>query len=108
MKNQTSPQINLNEKTIRFSLHDDLTSYISYAGVEHVSLAGSFNNWAQDVLLLKQDDQGIWKIDIPMLPEGKYHYKFFVDDKIWTEDIHNPNREPDGSIGFNSIFTIGD
>ncbi len=106
MKNQNSPQINLREKTISFSLHDDSSSHVSFVGASHVSLAGSFNNWAKDVLLLEQDESGVWKIEIPMLPEGKYHYKFFVDDKIWTEDFDNQNREPDGSIGFNSIFTI--
>ncbi len=104
MENQSSPQIN--EKTIGFSLHDDSASHVSFAGASQVSLSGSFNNWAKDVLQLEQDDNGVWKIEIPMLPEGKYHYKFFVDDKVWTEDIDNPNREPDGSIGFYSIFTI--
>ncbi len=106
MNNQNSPQINVNKKTIEFSLHDDCAAHVSFAGASHVSLAGSFNNWAKDVLQLEQDNEGVWKIEIPMLPEGKYHYKFFVDDKIWTEDIDNPNREPDGSIGFYSIFTI--
>ena len=106
MKNHSSPHINLAEKTIGFSLHNDVPSHVSFDGASHVSLAGSFNNWAKDVLLLEQDDEGVWKIEIPMLPEGKYHYKFFVDDKVWTEDIDNPLREPDGSIGFYSIFTI--
>ncbi len=106
MKNENSPQININEKTIGFSLHDDFSSHVSFAGASHVSLAGSFNHWAKDELLLEQDDDGVWKIEIPMLPEGTYHYKFIVDDKLWTEDIDNPNRQPDGSIGFNSIFTI--
>ena len=55
---------------------------------------------------MKPDRDGMWQIEIPMLPKGIYHYKFFVDDKMWTEDINNPNREPDGVIGFSSILTI--
>ncbi len=106
MKNQNSPQINVDGKSIAFSLHDDSASHVSFAGASHVSLAGSFNHWAKDVLQLEQDAEGVWKIEIPMLPEGRYHYKFFVDDKMWTEDLDNPNREPDGAAGFNSIFTI--
>ncbi|MEO6000090.1 MAG: glycogen-binding domain-containing protein [Chitinophagaceae bacterium] len=106
MKPQNSPQINITEKTIEFSLHDDFAAHVSFEGASHVSLAGSFNNWAQDVLLMEQDDEGVWKIEIPMLPKGTYHYKFFVDDKIWMEDIYNQYREPDGTTGFNSIFTI--
>lgn len=105
MNFQTSPFVNTQKKTIEFFVHDS-PAYISFAGASQVSLAGSFNNWAQDVLLLKPDEEGVWKIEIPMLPEGKYKYKFFVDDKMWMEDIDNPNREPDGWTGFNSILTI--
>ena len=98
MKPSESPYINRGTKTIRFFLHNDCAS--------HVSLSGSFNHWAHDVLLMKPDRDGMWQIEIPMLPKGIYHYKFFVDDKMWTEDINNPNREPDGVIGFSSILTI--
>jgi hypothetical protein len=41
-----------------------------------------------------------------MLPAGRYYYKFFVDEKTWTEDYENPYREPDGFRGFNSILII--
>ena len=71
-----------------------------------VSLAGSFNQWTQDVLLLEPGHNGLWKIEIPMLPTGRYSYKFFIDDKIWMEDVDNPYREPDGYSGFNSILII--
>jgi hypothetical protein len=40
------------------------------------------------------------------LPSGKYYYKFFIDDKMWMEDIENPLREPDGVTGWNSVLTI--
>jgi hypothetical protein len=98
MQPLTSPQINKNKKTIAFYAHNKCAS--------QVSLSGSFNNWAQDVLIMKPEKDGLWKIEIPMLPEGKYSYKFFVDDKMWMEDVDNPLREPDGLIGFNSILTI--
>jgi len=41
-----------------------------------------------------------------MLPEGRYQYKFCMDEKIWMEDIDNPYREPDGFAGFNSILNV--
>lgn len=106
MKALTSPQINSAANTIGFFLPKECASHVSFVGASQVSLSGNFNNWAHDVLLMHEDEDGIWKIEIPMLPEGKYHYKFFVDDKIWMEDVDNPNREPDGKTGFNSIFTI--
>ena len=98
MKNLTSPHINKHKKTIEFHVQNEQAS--------QVCLSGSFNHWAQDVLLLKPDKKGLWKIEIPMLPKGKYHYKFFVDDKMWMEDIDNPYREPDGFTGFYSILTV--
>lgn len=105
MEMQTSPHINANRSTIEFSLHN-LPAFMSIEGALQVSLSGSFNNWAQDVLFLKPDEEGVWKIEIPMLPQGKYRYKFFVDDKMWMEDIDNPYREPDGLTGFNSILMV--
>ncbi|MEJ7768364.1 MAG: glycogen-binding domain-containing protein [Chitinophagaceae bacterium] len=106
MKTLSSPHINTAKKTIEFSLQDDGATHVSVAGASQVCLAGSFNNWAHDTLAMTHEDDGIWKIEIPMLPRGKYHYKFFVDDKVWMEDIENPYREPDGSTGFYSILTI--
>lgn len=100
MQSPTSPQINSSKRTIEFFVHNDCAS--------HVSLSGSFNNWAKDVLQLQPEKDGLWKIEIPMLPKGKYSYKFFVDDKMWMEDIDNPYREPDGLTGFNSILNINE
>ena len=93
-----TPLINANQKTIEFYLRHECAS--------QVSLAGSFNHWAQDVLLMEPGNDGAWKITIPMLPAGKYHYKFYVDDKTWIEDVNNPFREPDGFSGFNSILVV--
>jgi serine protease AprX len=98
MKPYPSPYINDQQKTIEFYMQHDCASQIS--------LAGSFNHWAQDVLLLEPGKKGMWKIEIPMLSAGKYQYKFFIDDKVWMEDVDNPYREPDGFHGFNSILII--
>ncbi|MGI8952886.1 MAG: hypothetical protein ACR2FN_15030 [Chitinophagaceae bacterium] len=105
MKN-ISPYIHTSRMTIEFSLHSDYENRISIDGVHQISLAGSFNHWAQDVLFLKRNGNGIWKIEIPILPKGKYYYKFLVDDKMWLEDIANSEREPDGFTGFNSVLII--
>ncbi|MEQ1677710.1 MAG: S8 family serine peptidase [Chitinophagaceae bacterium] len=98
MQSHSSPFINIQQKTIEFYVQHDCASQIS--------LAGSFNHWAQDVLLMEPGQRGVWKIEIPLLPAGKYQYKFFVDDKMWLEDFDNPRREPDGFHGFNSILVI--
>lgn len=98
MKPNDSPHINGRKKTIEFYVRHDCASQIS--------LAGSFNHWAQDVLLMQPGKNGVWKIEIPMLPAGKYSYKFFVDARTWVEDVGNPYREPDGFSGFNSLLFI--
>lgn len=94
----TSPVINRENNTISF--------YFQNQAASQISLAGSFNHWAQDVLLLEPGKDGAWKIEIPLLQPGRYAYKFFIDEKLWTEDIENPYREPDGFNGFNSILNI--
>jgi serine protease AprX len=98
MKTFESPHINPKKRTIEFFIENSCASQIS--------LAGSFNHWAQDVLLMEPGKDGMWKIEIPMLPEGKYKYKFFIDDKMWVEDVDNPLREPDGFNGWNSILAV--
>ncbi|HAO47431.1 MAG TPA: S8 family serine peptidase [Ferruginibacter sp.] len=98
MKQHHSPYINKRKKAIEF--------YIQNPCASHISLAGSFNHWAHDALLMEPSANGMWKVEIPMLPKGTYQYKFFVDDKTWLEDIDNPRREPDGLNGFNSILMV--
>lgn len=93
-----SPFFNQRKKTIEFYIENDCA--------HQISLSGSFNNWAQDVLLMQQGTKGTWKIEIPMLPRGTYRYKFFIDDKMWVEDVDNPLREPDGVTGWNSVLTV--
>lgn len=92
------PAINAMQRTITFSLQ--------HSHATQVSLSGNFNQWNRDELLLEPGMDGIWKIDIPLLPPGKYQYKFLIDEKDWMEDITNPYREPDGFNGFNSLFTV--
>ena len=97
-KPKSSPYINKKENCIEFYLQHDCAC--------QVALSGSFNNWAPDVLLMEPGLNGVWKITIPMLPAGKYHYKFFTDDKSWVEDVDNPYKEPDGYFGFNNLLII--
>jgi serine protease AprX len=97
-KPQVSPYINKQKNTIQFFIENDCACQIS--------LAGTFNNWAQDVLLMEPGRNGIWKIEIPMLPGGNYKYKFFADETEWIEDAANPLREPDAFNGWNSVLIV--
>ena len=97
-KTVSSPHVNHQRNIIEFYAQSD--------GASQISLAGSFNEWAQDVLLMEPGVNGLWKIEMPILSPGLYQYKFIVDEKIWMEDVENPYREPDGFFGFNSILKI--
>ena len=97
-KRQKFPFINKQKKTIEFFLKNDCATQIS--------LAGSFNKWAEDVLLMEPAPGGSWGIEIPMLAPGDYQYKFLIDGKNWIEDFTNPYREPDGFAGFNSVLKV--
>ena len=98
MHQHFSPFIDSKKKTIEFHIQHECASQIY--------LSGSFNHWAKGVLLLRQGKNGVWKIKIPMLPKGKYYYKFHIDDRMWVEDVDNPHREPDGVTGWNSILNV--
>lgn len=98
MTKHQSPYINEKRKTIEF--------HIQNSCAQHITVAGSFNKWAKDELTLKPDKDGSWSIEIPMLPHGKYHYKFFIDDRMAMEDIENQYREPDGVSGWNSVLNV--
>ena len=98
MKPYQSPFVNKKRKTIEFHIFNSCAN--------HITVAGTFNHWAKDELSLKPDADGIWSIEIPMLPHGRYEYKFFIDDQMAMEDIENPYREPDGVTGWNSVLTV--
>ena len=98
MKPYESPHINSRKKTIAF--------FIQNKCANQISLAGTFNHWAHDTLLMEPGKDGMWKIEIPLLPKGNYKYKFFIDERMWVEDVDNPVREPDGLNGWNSILMI--
>src|ERR1700748_3963385 len=102
LNNHESPYVNRRKKTIEFYVH-----HLNATACSHISLAGTFNHWAAGELLMQREKKGdFWKINIPMLPQGKYFYKFCIEDKMWMEDIENPLREPDGVTGWNSVLTV--
>ncbi len=97
-KPHSSPYINRDKNSIEFYIQND--------NAEQISLAGLFNNWAEDVLLMEPGRNGLWRIEIPILDEGRYEYKFLINGRNWVEDIDNPYRLPDGFNGFNSLLII--
>ena len=71
-----------------------------------VTLVGDFTAWQKDMIVLHKVEEGFWRIDIPLLSEGSYQYKFLIDDKRWAEDPQNPLKENDHYNGLNSVLIV--
>src|SRR3954470_13857026 len=81
MKDNPSPYINKEKQTIEFYIQNDIAGQIS--------LAGSFNHWAQDILLFEPLRNGMWKLELPMLNDGRYPFYSF---KTKSYAGHNCNN----------------
>ena len=71
---------------------------------QDVSLAGDFNGWDKNSHLLKKDSNGMWKINIDLMP-GSYEYRFLVDGE-WKNDPNCTTFAPNPFGGNNCIITL--
>ena len=60
-----------------------------------VAVAGSFNGWNSDAIVLEETSPGVFERYVP-LPSGTHEYKFIVDGE-WTLDPANPEKNGNGS-----------
>lgn len=75
-----------------------------FADAKKVFLAGSFNNWKPNDLLMNKTSTG-WILPL-YLAEGTHTYKFVVDGK-WIRDENNSEKLPDSHGDFNSVIRLG-
>ena len=57
-----------------------------------VLLAGAFNSWDTQTLLMRKNKEGVWRIAIDLAP-GCYEYKFLADG-VWVENISGVETAP--------------
>lgn len=95
--------INKKETVQIFEFKNDSALFIlkDFREAKRVILSGSFNNWSTMKLPMQATSEG-WVIKVPLQP-GKHQYKYIVDG-WWTTDPINPQAEPDGQGGFNSVI----
>jgi hypothetical protein len=94
--------------------HDDNSIYYrynytfklsGYANARKIILAGSFNNWDANTLVMEKSG-GVWQKQL-YLHDGTQAYRFLVDGK-WITDPANPNKIP-GADGYtNSVLNLGE
>jgi 1,4-alpha-glucan branching enzyme len=89
MEKKLSKEAKPKTKNVQFNLYAP--------EAERVFLAGDFNNWDVDNLLMKKDKKGTWMASFP-LPPGRYEYRFRVDG-VWHDDpnAHERVGNPFGS-----------
>ena len=70
-----------------------------------VAIAGGFNHWdPENGRLAGPDKKDVWNITLP-LSEGRYEYRFVINDSEWVLDPSVPSVD-DGLGGKNSILII--
>jgi len=78
---------------------------LSAKGARRVALAGSFNQWrADDIVLEPVSDGGVFAGTVT-LPPGNYEYMFVVDGK-WITDPAADERRDDGFGRQNALLRI--
>lgn len=77
------------------------------SGEKSVALRGDWGPPASwDVGVPMSIDGGEWRASLALPSGTNVRYKFFVDGASWVADPANPNKEPDGFGGENSIKLI--
>jgi hypothetical protein len=73
-------------------------------------VAGSFNGWPKTIAaggwpLVYAADRKLWTLQ-QKIPVGVHTYKLVLDETDWIADPANPNTQPDGFGGQNSVLTV--
>lgn len=74
---------------------------------QHVSLAGSFNDWQADgPQLTRNAETGTWTGTVPLRP-GEHQYMFVIDGTVWIPDPGAHAQVDDGFGQTNSVIVVG-
>ena len=62
---------------------------------EHVSVAGTFNDWCANTNMMKKGAKGKWTTKIKLAP-GRYEFKFIVVSGAVSQAamVHTPGARP--------------
>jgi len=76
-----------------------------YASAHKVTVAGDFNNWNVDELIMERHGN-TWEKQLYM-GDGKHFYRFTVDDEL-VNDPANTVKEKDDDGKINSVLAVGE
>lgn len=75
-------------------------------GARSVAVAGSFNGWRPEALVMSRGPGGVWATTAA-LALGQYQYQFVVDGERWIPDPGAHAQTEDGFGGTNSVIVVG-
>ena len=102
IQNENDNRGNINSVYYKTNMNFSLNGHTS---ARKVSVAGSFNNWQSQQLLMNRTGNG-WQLSL-YLADGSYTYRFVANDDEWFEDPANPHRLPNEFDEYNSVISIG-
>lgn len=86
-------------------LSDGVRFYFHAPNAKSVTIAGSFNQWDQNLNhLTGPDKKGTWTITLP-LSTGRVEYRFVINNSEWVLDPAAPSID-DGLDGKNSFVIV--
>lgn len=69
-----------------------------------VFLVGDFTDWEEDPIMLKRQNDGLWKTTVELEP-GQHEYRFLVDGE-WRNDSRCPLRKANPFGGENCVRNV--
>ena len=70
-----------------------------------VFVAGTFNDWNDRKMKLKEEDAGVYQTSL-LVPPGRHEYKFIVDGR-WCPDPNCGERVSNALGSQNSVINVG-
>lgn len=73
-------------------------------GAERVSVAGDFNGWDEDGIILKKLKSGDFSVSVDLEPGKEYRFRYLVDGARWENDwnadkyLPNPHGSEDSVV----------
>jgi hypothetical protein len=71
-----------------------------------VAVVGDWNGWDPQADRLARTDDGVWEVEIPLVPEQEYRYQFLIDGEEWMADPNSILQVEDGFGSVNSVLDI--
>lgn len=103
----------------RVNLYLEKQENLAKKPIYSLAIGGTINSWNPAENLMKKVDADTWKLRLEDIRLGDFIYKYVVyhknpldkdfdtkTDMTWIEDPFNPNRQPDGFDGFNSVLDL--